>query len=369
MTVNRILNRVTIVGVCLVVFVWGCAQEAQQPGGPPAQPKQQVSEAGKAAAAVPASKARPSEAATKPPAPGSVKIALKPTPGEQTSYKVTTQARRSIKWQGPVPQKDAFAETFNDEQAEMVITQRIQSVDANGRVVAQVTIDSLKYLSVVKNQTSIDFDGSRQSDASSPLAKLIGQSYTIEFGPDNNIASVSDLSAGRALMNGRTAADRAGQNVLSPEAITERHATLLLPQSGQEQLNPGDKWNKIKTFTFGLMGLKSYEKIYTLRETRDVAGHRIAVIDMNAIPSSEVENKYREQQAGTNFPKMFDTNDIYTGSGEVDLTAGRINSFRENLQASWVAALPPNPGESVDANEPVVLRMTATREYSLERIK
>jgi hypothetical protein len=355
MTVNRILNRVTIVGVCFVVFVWGCAQEAQQPSGPPAQPKQQVSEAGKAA--------------PKPPALGSVKIALKPTPGEQTGYKVTVQARRSIKWQGPVPQKEAFAETFNDELAEMVITQRIQSVDANGRVVAQVTIDSLKYLSIVKNQTSVDFDGSRQSDASSPLAKLIGQSYTIEFGPDNYIASVSDLSAGRALMGGRTAAERAGLNILSPEAITERHATLQLPQSGQEQLKPGDKWNKIKTFTFGLMGLKSYEKIYTLKETRDVAGHQIAVINMDAIPSSEVESKYREQQAGTNFPKMFDTNDIYTGSGEVDLTAGRINSFRENLQASWVAALPPNSGESVDVNEPVVLRMTASREYSLERIK
>jgi hypothetical protein len=355
MAVNRILNRVTVVGVCFIAFVWGCAQEAQQPSGPAAQPKPQVSETGKVA--------------TKPPAPGSVKIALKPTPGEQTGYKVTAQARRSIKWQGPVPQKDAFAETYNNELAEMVFTQRIQSVDANGRVVAQVTIDSLKYLSIVKNQPAIDFDGSRESDASSPLAKLIGQSYTIEFGPDNYIASVSDLSAGRALMSGRTAADRAGLNVLSPEAITERHATLLLPQSGQEQLNPGDKWNKIKTFTFGLMGLKSYEKIYTLKETRDAAGHQIAVINMNAIPSSEIESKYREQQAGTNFPKMFDTKDIYTGSGEVDLTAGRINSYRENLQASWVAALPPNPGESVDANEPVVLRMTATREYSLERIK
>jgi hypothetical protein len=51
------------------------------------------------------------------------------------------------------------------------------------------------------------------------------------------------------------------------------------------------------------------------------------------------------------------------------LTAGGINSFSENLQASWIAALPPNPGESVDANEPVVLSMTATREYNLERFK
>ena len=352
MTVGRIFNCVSIVGVCCVVFVWGCAEQGQQPIGPAAQPKKQVT-----------------EAAPKPPAPGSVKIALKPAPGEQTSYKVTAQARRSIKWQGPVPQKDAFAETFNDDQAEMVITQRIQSVDANGRVVAQITIDSLKYLSLIKNQTSVDFDSSRQADANSPLARLTGQSYTIEFGPDNYIASISDLSAGRALMNGRSAADRAGLNVLSPEAITERHGALPLPQKGREQLKPGDKWSKIKTFSFGLMGLKSYEKIYTLKELRDVAGHRIAVIDMKAIPSSEVESKFREQQAGTKFPKMFDSNEVYTGSGEVDLTAGRIDNFRESLQASWVTAMPPNPGEAVDGNEPVVLRMTATRIYSIEKIK
>jgi hypothetical protein len=117
------------------------------------------------------------------------------------------------------------------------------------------------------------------------------------------------------------------------------------------------------------MGLKSYEKIYTLKEIRDAAGHQIAVIDMNAIPTSEVEEKYLSQQAGADFPKMFDTNDTYTGSGEIDLTAGRIDSYREDLQASWITAIPSSPGETGDVNEPVVLRMTAVRVYNLERIK
>ena len=96
MTVGRIFNRVTIAGICCVVFVWGCAQQAQQPVGPPAQPKQQVSEA---------AKPKPSEAAPKPPAPGSVKIALKPTPGEQTSYKVTAQAHGASSGRGRSPRK------------------------------------------------------------------------------------------------------------------------------------------------------------------------------------------------------------------------------------------------------------------------
>jgi hypothetical protein len=170
-------------------------------------------------------------------------------------------------------------------------------------------------------------------------------------------------------MSGMTTADRAGQNILSPESIKERHSVLILPPKGHEQLKPGDKWSKIKTFSFGLMGLKSYEKIFTLKEIRNAGGHQIAVVTMNAIPSSEVEGKFHDQQAGANFPKMFDTNDIYAGIGEVDLTAGCVENYSENLHASWIAAMPPNPGQSADANEPVVLRMTATRDYKIEKIK
>ena len=75
------------------------------------------------------------------PAKAQVKIALRPTVGDLTTYKITTQARRTTKWQGPVPDKAVFDENFNEERVEMVLTQRIQSVDPNGIAVAQVTID------------------------------------------------------------------------------------------------------------------------------------------------------------------------------------------------------------------------------------
>jgi hypothetical protein len=341
-TIDKIFRHLIIVGICCIAFVWGCVQQTKAP---------------------------PGQAVVKPAEPGGIRLALKPTPGEQTSYKVVMQMRRSINWEGPIPEKEAFEESFNDEQVGMAITQRIESVDANDKTVARVTIDSLRYVSVVKNQTVLDFESSRQSDANSPLAKLTGQSYTIEIEPNNHVSSISDLSAARSLVSGSSTADRAGQNILSTEAIRERHGTLLLPQAGSEQLSPRDKWSRIKTFSFGMMGLKSYENIYTLREVKNEAGHQVAVIDMSAIPSSEVELKYRDQQGKTNFPKIFDTNEMYEGSGEVDLTAGRINSYSEHLQTNWITALPPSRGGQADANEPVVLKMTATRSYSLERIE
>ena len=340
MAISKVFKRITIVGVFCVIFAWGCAPQAGL---------------------------EPGKKTAKFPRPGSIKAALKPVAGQQNSYKVTTYARRNIKWQGSVPKKEAFEESSTEEQVEIGLTQHIQSVDPNGKAVAKVTIDSLKYLSVVKNRTNIDFDSSRQSDANSPLAKLIGQSYTIAFGPDNYVSSVLDLTQAQSLVSGRTAADRAGQNILSAEAIMERQMALMLPQTGEEYLKPKDKWSRVKTFSFGMMGAKSYEKIYTLKETRTADGHQIAVIDMNAIPTSETEQGYSSPQAKTDFPKMFDTNDTYTGDGVVDLTAGCIVGYRENLQASWITAFPPDAKS--DPNEPVVLRMTATRNYSLEKIK
>ncbi len=286
---------------------------------------------------------------------------------QQSSYKINTQVRWSIKWQGPVPDKAAFDESFNDQRVEMIVNERMQGRDAKGVEVAKVTIDSLKYFSIIKNNTMVDFDSSRKTDVDNPLSKLIGQSYTIAYGPDNNINSVTGLESGRSLLNGNSSSDRAGQGLLTPDEITKLQATLVLPKTGAKELKSQDKWSRIKTFSFGLMGLKSYEKKYSVKEIRDVKGRKIAVIDMSSIPSSEIEEKYRGQQQRADFLKMFDTKETYTGSGEVDLKTGGIESYRENLQASWVAALPA--GKQADANEPVVLMMTANHDYEIQRIK
>jgi len=345
MTTNSIFRCVVVAGICCSVFVWGCEQKAQS--GP--------AEA-KSLAQAPA----PAQAKAQ------VKIALGPTVGDLATYKITTRARRTTKWQGPVPDKAAFDENFNEEQVEMVLTQRIQSVDPNGIAVALVTIDGVKCLYSNKSTASVDFDSSRRSDANNPIMKLIGQTYLIEFSPWNNISAVDDLPSAMMTMKDGTPSGQAGVSILYPEAIMERHGAMQLPQPGQEMLKPGDKWNRIKTFAFGKMGLKSYEKIYTLKEIRDAGGREIAVINMNTIPASEVEPKYRGQQAEVDVPKTFDTNDSYTGGGEFDLKAGRIENYHEDLEANWVVALPSKPG---DTGEPVVLKMSAARGYSIERVK
>jgi hypothetical protein len=368
MTALRIFNHKMFFVVCLAAFLCGCEQQAKQPSATTGQPKQQIGEPGKTPAekaVKPSVKPEPKEAVAKISA---VKLALKPSPGQQTAYKTITHVRRSIKWEGPVPPKDAFEQSFNEDTVETVFTQRVENVDSNGIIKARVTIDALKYVSIVKNQTSLDFDSARPSDVNSPLAKLIGQSYTIELEPNNNISSVSDVQA-RQFVQGKTLADRAAQGYLTLEGIRERHSTLLLPPPAKESVRPGSNWRTIRTFSFGMMGLKSYEKIYTLKAIQDTAGNEIAVIDMNAIPSSEVEAKFRDQQPLAGFTRIFDTNETYVGSGEVDLTAGRINNYNEKLYTHWITAIPAGRDLPADSNEPVVLTMAAIRSYSLEKIK
>jgi hypothetical protein len=351
MMTNSIFRCVVVAGICCSVFMWGCEQKVQS-GGTEAKPLAQA----------PAPVKAPAQA----PAKGQEKIALRSAIGDLATYKITTQARRGTKWQGPVPDKAVFEENFNEERVEMVLKQRIESVDPNGIAVALVTIDGIKCRYSNKNTTSVDFDSSRSSDASNPIMKLIGQTYLIEFSPSNNISAVDDLPNAMLTMKDGTPSGDAGVSILYPEAIMERHGAMQLPEPGREMLKPGEKWKRIKTFAFGKMGLKSYEKIYTLKELRDANGRKIAVIDMSTIPASEVEPKYRGQQAEVDVPKTFDTNDSYTGSGEFDLKAGRIENYHEDLEASWVVALPTKQG---DTGEPVVLKMSATRIYSIERVK
>jgi hypothetical protein len=342
MTTKGIFRGLVIAGICCGVFAWGCEEQA------------------KTGQAEVKSSAQSPKLIN-----GPVKIALKPSVGELDKYKITTVSRRITKWQGPVPAKSAFEESISEERVEMDVTRRIQTVDANGVATAKVSIDKLKCFYTSKGQTSLDFDSTRSSDSPNPLIKLIGETYVIEFNPQNIVSLVYDLPFVITTMKGGTISEKTATEMFLPESIMERHGAMQLPKHGQEMLKPGGKWSSIKTFMFGKMGIKSYEKIYTLKELRN-NGREIAVIDMNAIPTSEVEPKFAGKKAEAGASQKFDSKESYMGAGEFDVQAGRIEKYNENLQATWTVVLPGKQGET---SEPVALNMSAERGYGIERIK
>ncbi len=128
-----------------------------------------------------------------------VKLALKFTPADSTTYKVTTDADNSIIWEGADPGKPkGFTGGHTGRKIEITFTQQIQSTDDKGNAVAKITIKQLRYLAKVKNDITMDFDSSRQQDRQNPLSKLIGQSYTIEITASGQVSKIIDANDARA---------------------------------------------------------------------------------------------------------------------------------------------------------------------------
>ena len=347
---DKIFGWLATAVVCSLLLTAGCAPLTEEAAKPEVEPKEEKPK-------VVVKEVKPEE--EKP----TVELALKFTTQDSTTYKLTMEAQRRIELEGPLPDETVFKGGQTGNRIEMTFTRRIQSVDDNGNAVAEITIEGLKCLSIVRDNTTLDFDSSREKDKNSPLARLIGRSYTIKIAPTGKVTEVIDVKQAQAALKGSSSANKAALTLLSTDVIKKRHGTLTLPDADKNQLSTGDKWSSIKTFSFGMMGSKSYEKIYTLKEIKDTDSRRIIIVEMNAIPT--LEEQLDKEVAG-GFSKMFDNIETYTGRLKLDLTAGKIEKYLEKLQSEWIA-VDPSAGQE-DDKEPAALKMTAIRLYRLEKI-
>ena len=294
-----------------------------------------------------------------------VKLALKFTPADSTTYKVTTDNDNSVIWESADPNTPkGFTGGHTGRKIETTFTQQIQSTDDNGNAVAKITIKQLKYLAKVKDDITMDFDSSRQEDRQNPLSKLIGQSYTIEITSSGQVSKLIDANDARAAVMGDSAANKTAASLLSPVAITERHTIPALPASDKNQILTGENWSSIQNFSFSMMGAKEYEKIYTLKEIKDVDNRRIAIARMEAVPSAENAKELHKEQSAAFLANMSDNTETYTGELKLDLTGGKVEEYRENLTSEWLI-VDPNPKKN---EQPAALKMTAVRSYSIEKI-
>jgi hypothetical protein len=294
-----------------------------------------------------------------------VDLVLRFTPQETTTYRLARENDRSVEWEGPVETRPkGFTGGHSGNRMEMTFTQKIQSVDNNGNAVAQITITALKYLTRVKSNVTLDFDSSQEKDMKSPLSKLIGQSYTIELTPFGDVSKVVDAGEVRSAVAGTTSGHKLAINLLSDEAIKDRHAISALPDANDHQIRIGENWSSVKSFTFDLMGAKTFEKIYTLDEVRDVRNHRIAIARMEAVPSAAQAKELHKEQVTSSFSQMFDNTEKYTGELQLDLTDGKVVTCHEEMLIEWFI-VDPNPKDDV---RPAALRMGTSRLASIERI-
>lgn len=295
-----------------------------------------------------------------------VKLALKFASGDSTTYKCTQEARRTIKWEGPSSGDNIFKGGKTSSKIEMTFAQQIQSVDDQGNAVAQITIKGLKHASVVRDNPVLDFDSTREEDQNHALAKLTGQSYTIEITPAGLVSKIIDVNQPMAAAKGTSSASKMALALFTPEAIKERHSITAMPPTDKNQLRTGDNWSSIKSFSFGLMGSQSYDRIYTLKEVKDVGSRLVAAIQMNAETTTEKAEELHKEQTIGDFSKMFENTDTYSGQLNLDMTAGKVDMYSETLTSEWIA-IEPGAGQD-EEKEPAILTMIATRIYSLEKI-
>jgi len=296
-----------------------------------------------------------------------VKLALKFTADDVTTYKVTSEAQKSVEWQGPAPTKPtAFKGGTTSNRLEMTFAQRIKSVQENGNALAEVTIRALKYTETVRDNIVLDFDSSREKDKDNPLAKLVGQSYTIEINPSGRVLKVIGVNAALSAVAGGTTAHKRAQTLVSAEVIKRRHTIPALPATDKNQLKQGDNWSSFQTFNFGMMGTKSYERVYELKQVGDSPEGAVAVAEMKAVPSAEAAAEQLKNQPTGFISNLFDNKEQYTGRLTMDLKTGKVRSYTEKLKSEWVAV---DPESAQKDTEPAALKMTAVRSFTIEMLR
>lgn len=363
-------------GVAIWMLVWsaGCgpahAGRSPEKTGEQAQPKAVAEEpiAGsgkpieiKLPVGVPSEGAERQGAST-----DSVVMALNFVPGQTTVYKLTMQTERRVDYMGNVPaMPDELKSGRTGSRVGMVFDQQVESVGADGNAVLKITIQSLMYVGQSRDEVVLDFDSSRAADAQSPLAKLIGQSYKLQISPSGKVLAVSDARSARAAVAGNLPGNQTAQKLLSDEAIKERHGVTALVAAQKKTVRTGDSWADVKVTSFGLMGTDTLQQTYKLASIEQAAGRRVAVVEMEAIPSAVMAQQLHQQLNAPVNPGVLDNSQKDVGRLRLDLTNQRIDECTEDLTKEWVTVLPekkPNSGY-------VAMKMTATQQYRLERVE
>lgn len=286
----------------------------------------------------------------------SADLSLRFSPDRSTAYKATTETVKLFRFDQPNLGK--LKEEQNKERVEMGFTQTIQSVDANGNATAKITIDELKIDIITKNEPQFSFDSQNEKYKNAPMAKLLGQSYTIEIAPDGQVKALDTKAAIAAVKSGYE--KKLVNTMLDPKAIADRHQAVL-PKDQKGKLTVDSTWSTVVPSPPGMFAPKSYEKTYTLTAVDGTVAKVQMVGTESAEPAEDV------QQSMVNpFAKMFDNVDDYTGTLTIDLATGEVLDSEETLVSTSLMQEMPRNGNPDKG--PDTLTMKFTHRIQLERL-
>jgi hypothetical protein len=248
--------------------------------------------------------------------------------------------------------------------SEVVFTQEILGPlpeDVN-TAVALITINQVKYIRTSPGQPDLIFTNQEPEDQNNPFARLIGQTYTIEIDPLGYVPGVFNLRPARLAVRGPTESHAAALDLVSPPAIFPRHGFFSLPGPDAGSLAVGDRWRGVQQYTLKApgtnmdpLGTHRFEKIYQLQNVRRQPAGTIAEV---AFEGSPIPRRNQDGQPA-DIPFLSCS---YTGGGEFNLDAGRIEGYLEHLEVR----MPLPQTESPPADEGSII--IATRSCWVQRL-
>jgi hypothetical protein len=296
--------------------------------------------------------------AAKPTGPAT-ELAAKYAVAQTGTYKLTSEAWRNAKFEGPELSKEPKLKSGRTGNAmEMVFGQEIKAINPDGSATARITVKELKYNSESSSEVTNAFDSKKEADKGNAFAKLIGQSYTIKLMPDGK-AEVIDAAAIRGAVAEGSSRDLVAA-LFSDSELARLHTISAFPASPKQQV--GATWSQIEPSPKGMMDAKNFEKVYTLTGLKD----GVAVIEMKAVPSTKPAAKGEVSSQAmmmSMFSTMMESKDNYTGK---TLLAGdgTVKSFTETLDAQWFATDP----QAKPDKEPDKITMGFVQKHAIDKI-
>jgi hypothetical protein len=286
-------------------------------------------------------------------------LAAKYAVGQTGTYKLTSEAWRNAKFEGPELSKEPKLKSGRTGGGmEMVFAQEINAVNPDGSAAAKITVKEFKYNSESSSDVTHAFDSTKEADKGNALAKLIGQSYTMKLTPGGK-AEVIDAAAIRGAVAEGSSKDLVSA-LFSDSELARIHTVSALPASPKQKV--GATWSQIEPSPKGMMDAKNFEKVYTLTGVKD----GVAVIEMKAVPSTKPAAKGEVSSQAmmmSMFSTMMESKDNYTGK-MVLAADGTVKSYTETLDAQWFATDP----QAKPDKEPDKITMGFMQKLAIDKV-
>jgi hypothetical protein len=255
------------------------------------------------------------------------------------------------------------------ELSEVVFTQEVlgQLPEDTNMVVAMITIDKIRYNRTSSRQPALVFDSQKPEDQNSPLASLIGQTYTIEINPLGYVPGVFNLRPARLAVRGSTPAHAAALDLVSPSKIFLRHGYFNLPGPDIGSVAVGGRWRGMQQFTLGStgtdfnrLGTHRFEKVYRLESVEKQSVGTVAEVVFEGSPIS----RRAQDSRPADIPFLSCS---YVGGGKFNLDAGRVEGYLEHLELSMPFSMTGSPpAKGSEDPSVIVIRDCLVRRLDLD---